>query len=292
MKSASFKHFSLQRKFIIVTFSTVILFMVITGLTITRRESLIMHRDIERQGRLLAETLAIPVMNDLLYERLGLVEEGGLIDNYITGIFSKKEISLIYIAVLDENGRVISHNDFNEYGHVYDDPITVKALASDSTVVQKFQDHQTDSDALDFATPLSIGKKRWGTLKFAVSLKVLEQEVQSTIFNVSIITILMLIVSFGVIVLLSRQFIRPITKLAQIMERAGGDKLDVKVITKRGSDEIARLEQSFNQMIDRIRDSNLEIKRTHEELSNLLGLLKMQTKECLTSRSTSKAAVR
>ncbi len=171
MIPASFKHFSLQRQFIIVTFSAVILFMVITGLQITRRESIIMHRDIERQGRLLAETLAIPVMNDLLYERLGLVEEGGLIDNYITGIFSKKEINLIYIAVLDENGRVISHNDFNEYGHVYGDPITVKALVSDSTVVQKFYDQQTDSRALDFATPLSIGKKRWGTLKFGVSLK-------------------------------------------------------------------------------------------------------------------------
>ena len=191
----------------------------------------------------------------------------------MTGIFSKKEISLIYIAVLDENGRIISHNDFNEYGRVYNDPITAKALASDSTVVQKFQDHQTDSGALDFATPLSIGKKRWGTLKFAVSLKVLEQEVQSTIFNVIIITIMMLIVSFGVIVLLSRQFIRPITKLAQIMERAGGDKLDVKVITKRGSDEIARLEQSFNQMIDRIRDSNLEIKRTHKELLQFVGII-------------------
>ena len=67
MKSISLKHFSLQKKFIIVTFSAVIFFMVITGLQITRRESLIMHRDIERQGRLLAETLAIPVMNDLLY---------------------------------------------------------------------------------------------------------------------------------------------------------------------------------------------------------------------------------
>jgi signal transduction histidine kinase len=273
MIPASFKHSSLQRKFIIVTFSAVIFFMVYTGFQISRRESIIIHRDIERQGKLLAETLAIPVMNDLLYERLGLVEEGGLIDNYITGIFSKKEINLIYIAVLDENGRVISHNDFNEYGHVYDDPITIKALASDSTVVQKFHDQQTGSGALDFATPLSIGKKRWGTLKFAVSLKVLEQELQSTILNVTIITILMLIVSFGIIVLLSRQFIRPITKLAQIMERAGGDKLDVKVITKRGSDEIARLEQSFNQMIDRIRDSNLEIKSNHDKLRQFVGII-------------------
>jgi signal transduction histidine kinase len=273
MIPTSFKPFSLQKKFIIITCSTVILFMVATGLIITRRESMIMHRDIERQGRLLAETLAIPIMNDLLYERLGLVEEGGLIDNYITGIFNKKEINLVYIAVLDENGRVISHNDFNEYGRVYNDPITAKALASNSTEVQKFHDHLTDSAALDFATPLSIGKKRWGTLKFAVSLKELGQEVLATILRVTIITIMMLAISFAIIVLLSRRFIRPIVELAQIMERAGGDRLDVRVITTSGSDEIARLGQSFNQMIDRIRDSNLEIKRTHEELLQFVGII-------------------
>ncbi len=272
IKSAP-QHFSLQRKFIIITCSTVILFMVSTGLIITRRESMIMHRDIERQGRLLAETLAIPIMNDLLYERLGLVEEGGLIDNYITGIFNKKEINLVYIAVLDENGRIVSHNDFNEYGRVYDDSITAKALASDYTEVQKFHDHLTDSAALDFATPLSIGKKRWGTLKFAVSLKELEQEVLSTILRVTIITIMMLAVSFGIIVLLSRRFIRPIVELAQIMERAGGDRLDVRVITKNGSDEIARLGQSFNQMINRIRQSNLELKNTHEKLLEFVSII-------------------
>ncbi len=256
-----------------MTFSAVIFFMVVTGLIITRRESIIMYNDIERQGRLLAETLAIPVMNDLIYERLGLVEEGGLIDNYITGIFGKKEINLIYIAVLDENGRIISHNDFSEYGRVYDDPVTVKALASDSTVVQKIHDHNTGSGGLDFATPLSIGKKRWGTLRFAVSLKELEQEVRTTILRVTIITIMMLAVGLGIIVFLSRRFIRPIAELAQIMEKAGGDRLDVRVITKSGSDEIARLGQSFNRMIDRIRDSNLEIKSTHEKLLQFVGII-------------------
>ncbi len=273
MKLASLEHLSLQRKFVMMTFSVVIFLMVVTGLIITRRESNIMYRDIERQGRLLAETLAIPVMNDLIYERLGLVEEGGLIDNYITGIFSKKEINLIYIAVFDENGRIISHNDFNEYGHVYDDPITTKALASDSTVVQKFHDQHTDSGALDFATPLSIGKKRWGTLRFAVSLEVLEQEVRTTVLGVTIITVMMLAVGFGVIVLLSRRFIRPIAELAQIMERAGGDRLDDRVITKSGSDEIARLGQSFNKMIDRISDSNFEIKSTHDKLLQFVGII-------------------
>ncbi len=273
MKPEVLNHLSLQRKFVIMTFSAVLFFMVATGLLVIKRENTILYQDIERQGRLLAETLAIPVMNDLIYERLGLVEEGGLIDNYIMGIFNKKEIHLIYIAVLDEKGRIISHNDFNEYGQIYDDPITTKALASDSTVVQEFHDSQADSGALDFATPLSIGNKRWGTLRFAVSLKKLEQKIEKSVWGVTIITIMMLAVCFMIIVLLSRQFIKPIAELAQVMESAGGDKLDVKVITRNGSDEIARLGQSFNRMIDRIKISNLEIKSTHDKLLQFVGII-------------------
>jgi hypothetical protein len=87
MMPALLRNLSLQKKFILVTSIAVIALMLIVGFLITRRESALLYRDIEQQGRLLAETLAIPVMNDLLYERLGLVEEGGLIDNYVTEIF-------------------------------------------------------------------------------------------------------------------------------------------------------------------------------------------------------------
>ena len=268
-----FKHFSLQRKFIIITFSAVIIFMVIMGYLVTKRNNSIIYRDIERQGRILAETLAIPVMNDLIYERLGLVEEGGLIDNYITEIFDENVIDLLYLTVLDTNGRVISHNDFSEYGLVYDDPITAKALSSDITVVQKFHAKDSGFKALDFATPLLIGKKRWGTLKLGMSLKMLEKEIQSTIYGVVVITILMLVSSLAVIVLLSRRFFKPITELARTMEKARGDRLEVQVITRKGSDEIARLGQSFNQMIDRIRQSNLELKNTHEKLLQFVSII-------------------
>ena len=74
MKLNYLRNLSLQKKFIIVTYAAVIFIMVLVGFMITRRESAIMYRDIERQGKLLAETLAIPVMNDLIYERLGLVD--------------------------------------------------------------------------------------------------------------------------------------------------------------------------------------------------------------------------
>ncbi|UCD66423.1 MAG: HAMP domain-containing protein, partial [Deltaproteobacteria bacterium] len=258
---------------IAITFLTGIFFMVLVGFLVTKRNNMIMYRDIERQGRLLAETLAIPVMNDLIYERLGLVEEGGLIDNYITEIFNEDVVDLVYITVLDTNGRVVSHNDFSEYGLVYDDPITANALTADNTVVQKFYAADIDANALDFATPLSIGKKRWGTLKFGVSLKMLEKEMQATIYVVVVTTILMLASGLIVIIMLSRRFIRPITELARTMEQAGGDQLDVKVVTKSGTDEIALLGKSFNRMIDRIRLSNLEIKNTHDKLLQFVSTI-------------------
>lgn len=272
MKAKYLNNLSLQKKFIIVTYASVIILMVFIGFMITRRESAIMYRDIERQGKLLAETLAIPVMNDLIYERLGLVEEGGLIDNYVTEIFGKKDIDLMYIAVLDGNGKIISHNDFNEYGKVYDDPITANALSSDVTVVQKFHNDKTGRAALDFATPLSIGKKRWGTLKFAVSLERLDNELKATVLSVIVVTFVLLIGGLGIILLLSRRFIRPITELARTMEQAGGDMLDVKVSLK-GGDEIALLGTSFNEMIGRIRESNLKLKQTHDELIQFISTI-------------------
>jgi methyl-accepting chemotaxis protein len=261
MKPSFLNSLSLQKKFIIITFTSVIIFMIIMGIMITRRESGIMSRDMQRQGRILAETLAIPVMNDLIYEKLGLVEEGGLIDNYVTEIFGSKDIDLLYIAVLDVDGRVISHNDFNEYDKLYDDPITVTALASDSTVAQKFYADEIGYEAIDFATPLSIGRKRWGTLKFAMSLERLDNEVQTVILHVVMVTLVMLTLSFVAIMLLSRRFIRPVTELALTMEKAGIDKLDVKADIK-GGDEIALLGQSFNNMIERIRESNLKQEET------------------------------
>lgn len=265
MKVSLIRNPSLQKKFIIIAFSTVILIMVVMVLLNIRRERAILYRDIERQGRILAETLAIPVMNDLIYEKLGIVEEGGLIDNYVTEIFQGGYVELMYLAVLDAKGRVISHNDFNEYGKVYNDRITLKSLYSESTVVQKYNDSEIGHDILDFATPLSIGKKRWGTLKFGVSLHSLDEEMKAVILNGIIVTLIFLTVGLVVIILLSRRFIRPITELARTMKQAGGGALDVHVDI-RGKDEIALLGQNFNSMIDRIRESNARLKQNHNEL--------------------------
>lgn len=253
----------IQSKFIIITTIAIILLMSIIGYIAVQREKAILYREFERRGQLLGETLAIPIINDLIYERLGLVEEGGLLDNYIMEIFNRQDMDLLYIAILDEDGRVISHNDISEYGKIYSDPLTTRALKTSITVVQSsiHRDHK----ALDFGVPLSIGKKRWGTLKFAISLEKVEHDISTMIRNIVVFTIFLLAVGFVIIIFLSRRFITPITHLASTMEKTSGDYLDVKVEVK-GKDELAILGERFNSMIERIKQANEEIKKTHEKL--------------------------
>jgi two-component system NtrC family sensor kinase len=263
--TARLDNLTLQKKFVLVTSLSIIVLMAAIGYWVVKRESRIMYDEIEKKGRLLAETLAIPMINDLIYEKLGLVEEGGLIDNYVTEMFGKENLDLLYISVLDTDGRVISHNDFREYGKMYSDALTMKALLAEGTIVQRFNDGPSGHGAIDIATPLSIGKKRWGTLKLAISLEKLEAEISGVVAKVVVITLIMLVVGFVAIVGLGRRFIGPITQLAKIMERAGTGSLDVKVDVK-GRDEIALLGQSFNDMIARIRKANVELKQTHEKM--------------------------
>ncbi len=254
---------SLQSKFIVITTVAIILLMSTIGYIAVKREESILYKEVERQGRLFGETLAIPIINDLIYERLGLVEEGGLLDNYIMGIYNRQDVDLLYIAVLDEEGRVISHNNIAEYGKVYSDPLALKALKADGTVVQRF--HYNGHDALDFGVPLSIGKKRWGTLKFAISLQKVEQEITAMLIKIVIFTMFLLAVGFVIILLLSRRFIAPITQLASIMETTHGDYLNVKVDVK-GYDELAVLGERFNSMMERIRQANEELRKTQEKM--------------------------
>ena len=260
---AFFSRMGMQYKFFILMACAIIALMSIVGYLSVKREKAILYTEAENRGRLLGETLAIPIINDLIYERLGLVEEGGLLDDYISQMFRRKDLSLLYIAVLDENGKVISSNNISQYGKIYTDPFTHKALIADGTIVRHFR--ARGYDALDFGVPLSIGRKRWGTLKFGISLENEEHEILATLKKIVMLTVVFLLIGFAIIVLLSRRFIRPITHLANTMEKTRGDYLDLKVDI-RGHDELAVLGERFNSMIARIKQANEELKETHEKM--------------------------
>ena len=129
------------------------------------REKRLLQDAIAREGKALVESLAISCTNTMLYEEIGLVEEGGLLDNYISDLMQRRDLNIIYTMILDPKGKVIVHNAMVEVGNLYQDEITQRVLDSWNTLLQYPSDN-----VLDISTPLAISTKRWGTLRIGVSL--------------------------------------------------------------------------------------------------------------------------
>lgn len=256
---------SLQKKFILVAFLAVFAITAAISLLTAVKTRSALYKASEQQGRMLAETVSALIINELIYEKLGLVEEGGLIDNYMRDLEQHNELNIDSVAVLDDSYRVISHSDFREYGKSYDDQFLKSARDSGNLQVRSIPENVLRGDALEFATPLSIEGKNWGILLFSLSMKNVQEEIREMIFQIILNSILVLTVLFILMYLLSRQFIKPIIDLSQAMEEVEVE-MSEKTVPVKGNDELAVLTRSFNEMVQRIRNANEEMKLANEKL--------------------------
>lgn len=256
---------SLQRDFLLVTFLGIMLLTGTLGYLAASRSNHLLQESVEKQGRILARTVAALIINERIYEKLGLVEEGGLIDNYVRELYGRKDLDFLYVAVLDENNRVISHNDFSHYGEMIDTPFIRRVVQINEVMINRAGTQEDGHPMLEFAAPLSIGGKRWGVLMFAVSLAEIEHESRRMIGQIAGVLAIALIVGLGLIILLNRKFISPITTMAKTMQEIDSELPECRIEVS-GNNELAMLGRNFNSMIDRIRESNLAMKQAHEKL--------------------------
>jgi len=157
---------SLQGKFTLYLSILIIATMSALAYWNISREKRLLRDAIVREGKALVESLAISCTNTMLYEEIGLVEEGGLLDNYISDLMQRRDLNIIYAMIIDPKGKIIAHNSMVEVGNLYQDQITKRVLASWNTLLQ----HPTDN-VLDISTPLAISTKRWGTFRIGISLE-------------------------------------------------------------------------------------------------------------------------
>jgi two-component system NtrC family sensor kinase len=204
---------------------------------------------VSEKGHLLGESMGIAFTHTLLYEEIGLVEETGLLDSFIRDIMKTQELDVRGVMVFDANNRIIAHNDLRAYDKVYDDWHTQQALASRQTLIQQYE--MASSQILDIATPLQIGSKRWGTLRFFVGLD--RVEVDLAVFAERLVALSVVSVLVGIVLALAvaKRLARPIKKLTAAMQDIDG-QLQTDMQADR-SDEIGQLQKSFLHMLSRLK---------------------------------------
>lgn len=251
---------SLQSKFTLCfALLTIAMISAVAWWSISKQQAL-MEEAVIREGKALLESLAVACTNTMLYEEIGLVEEGGLLDNYITDIMRKKNLSVRYAIILDSKGTTLAHSSISELGRVYDDPITKTALQSPQTALQR-----PSPDIIDISTPLAISTKRWGTLRVGISTEHLGHEISAMIVRYVLYSACFVLAGIVVVALLFNIIIKPLKLLSREMDAASlGHELPSPTTSRR--DEIGVLQKSFYRMMHRIREQDRAKEHTQKTL--------------------------
>jgi signal transduction histidine kinase len=253
----------IRGRFMLLAMLLTLLFSGLWGEWAWVRERQLLLDRLHGQGEVLVSSMAIPIINALLYEELGIIAEGGLLDNFIADIMANRQLQPLYAMVISSDGRVLAHNRLPEFGEIYDDPTTRAALASSGVLHTRAEFE--GKPALEFSAPLAIAGKSWGCLRVGVSLLPLHKELKVLAGNIVGFALLFSMGALGVFFFAGQKLARPILTLAESMEN-----MDINTPSylpqKARYDEIGRLERSFHDLLERLHQSEEERQRSLERL--------------------------
>lgn len=258
-----FRFVSLRFRFMIVAVLLTLVFSSVWGVWTWNRERNLLFDRVVREGEMLVSSMAIPIINAQLYEEMGIISEGGLIDNFVADIMANARLKPHYAFVTDQEGRVIAHNQLPEFGKVYEDDITHRVLVAPDLIVSRLEGK--DGPLLDFGMPLAIAGKRWGSLRVGVSLLPLQKELSGLKSRILGFTILFAIGAMGAFILIGNRLSSPLIELAGKMEKVPDTARTYQPDHYR-RDEIGQLQQSFARLVDRLNRTEEERNRTFERL--------------------------
>lgn len=256
---------SIKAQFVLLTVLLVAVSSALWGWWSWKNERDLLFACLEGKGRQMMTTLASPIINALLYEEMGVIEEGGLLDNFIEEIMNNTGFPVVHAYVTDNSGKILAHNHYSEYGKTYSDSLTRTALSEGHYLSQLITASGTHPPLLDMAMPLRIYGKSWGTLRVGISTTPLEEQLAAMAKRIILVSLAFFL--FGVLLswLLGRGMARPLQRLTALMAAVSTENLAIELPARRG-DEIGVLQESFHAMLERLRRSEAERERALTQL--------------------------
>ncbi len=252
---------SLQARISLLTVGLITTAFVVSTLLQLRNEQSLIIQQTEISRSRLTETFAVSITNALLYEELGLIEEGGLIENYIEEWIGMEDLPIRYIQVTNREGRVIASSRFREYGVIPADSLSRLVIASTSTIIHRVRS-EDDEPILDVATPLNIATRSWGHIRVGYSLQPLQAQIKRIRYYHAILSIVFIAVGSIIIAYYVNHAMQPLGELRDFVIKVGEETWQRAPV--RRNDEIGELAQTFNTMLDQI-EQGRELERDTQE---------------------------
>lgn len=255
---------SIKNQFLLLALLIVALTSALGGWWAWENERRLLYQSLEGEGRQMVTSLASPIVNALIYEEMGVIGEGGLLDNFIDEIMSNTGLPVVHAYVTDQNGKVLTHNNYSEYGKSYTDALTSAAI-NERRYFSTLASGSHSASILDMAMPLHIHGKTWGALRVGVSTAPLEARLGELANRILGVTFVFFLCGALLSYLIGQNMARPLQRLTDVMSAVSTDNLEVELPPRR-PDEIGLLQDGFRQMMERLRRSESERERAVAQL--------------------------
>jgi len=257
---------------------TVTILIVITGIIISQviihryRESLLEAATAQAEN--IAHKLALDVADTILINDLVTLQK--MLDIQIQ---SHPSVDYIFIV---RDGRILTHT-FT--GGVPVKLVNANAITHSSQWYLEKIISDTGQRYLDIAWPIFAGKA--GTLRLGFSERPYRNRVNRLWLQVSLITLVILVVAYGLSHYIISRLTQPLIKLAQAAEKVDEGNLETPLDVK-GRREVTKLNAAFNGMLSRLNDytqrlkegavqleqKNEELDRAHRQTKTLFAIAK------------------
>lgn len=244
---------TLEAKFALLTSAVIVVGSLVANALILRNYRDQLLREAEDRAVVLTEATAISFTNTLLYEELDLVEEGGLLENYIEVLLADANTDVTGVTVWNTTGQVLATDDYDLYLR----KPTPEDLSRLQIVRKTLLSKTEDEKGLVVFTPLHIGSKRFGTLRIDFTLE--NEWAQLAAFRRRLLAITVAAAMAGILLafLAGRALASPIKRLASEMRKVKPPDFASDLHPTR-RDEIGEWEVGFLQMLDRLRQAARE----------------------------------
>lgn len=236
----------LRFRFILIISVLLILLVGMLAFLVGFQQSRAIRDQLEKRAISIAESLAATSRGALLtYNYIAL-------EQYANQAATGPDI--VYVVVHDKEGRVAGFSGRADLqGKHLDDAVTVKALSSSQPMVQHVSRGEGKERAVEVSVPVLVpnADMRWGTVRVALSLQPMFEQIRQTQFVIAGIGLLALLLGILVSVWAARRITRPLGSLVQAtLEAAKGNfNQEIQVRTR---DEVEVLANNFSMMIREI----------------------------------------
>ncbi|MGD2186776.1 MAG: sigma 54-interacting transcriptional regulator [Desulfobacterales bacterium] len=222
------------------------------SLVVTQRYSSSLFSSLSAQAENIAQAIALDATDKILTNDLVALQKS--LDYHMTST-----PHAAYIFVIKEN-QVLAHT--------FTQGMPIELIGANDIVLDNYKRHQeivsTEGERyLDIAWPIFAGKA--GTLRLGINEKPFRGQVKQLWLQMSVLTLSILLFAIAGSLFFIKRVTKPLAALAKATEKIDEGNFEVTVVASN-SDEVGKLTNSFNRMVDRIKDYTNRLEEKTSEL--------------------------